>query len=302
MYGLTVAKRLRIPYLLIVIATLTLFVAVGLMEFDNVVNVYAAKDLNVEISTDDDAIERGDTQKITVTVTEDGNSKDEISSADVKLSVYPPESDSTTAQDETDGDGTAKFDVKISDDADYGSYDIKVKVSKDGYDTKTEGSSFEVTGSENNGNGDNKQDDETGHDNGNSENGDDNDGGNRDDGESGSEVNDNQALSQGNACGNGVLSTNILCQNVVNQLQGDGNAINIIALQTGGEEKNEVNSGGSSTPMSPSSSVPPGQNAIQQPHVAPTDSTNYDSTESIVGQYVQDRINHAVETRINYLK
>lgn len=302
MYGLTVAKRLRIPYLLIVIATLALFVAVGLMEFDNVVNVYAAKDLNIEISIDDDAIERGDTQKITVTVTEDGNSKDEISSADVKLTVYPPESDTTTAQDETDEDGTAKFDVKISDDADYGFYDIKVKVSKDGFDTKTEGSSFEVTGSENNGNGDNKQDDETGHDNGNSENGDDNDGGNRDDGESSSEEIDNQALSQGNACGNGVLSTNILCQNVVNQLQGDGNAINIIALQTGGEEKNEVDSGGSSAPMSPSSSVQPGQNAIQQPHVAPTDSTNYDSTESIVGQYVQDRINHAVETRINYLK
>jgi hypothetical protein len=302
MYGLTVAKRLRIRYFLIVIATLALFVAVGLMEFDNVVNVYAAKDLNVEISIDNDAIERGDTQKITVTVTEDGNSKDEISSADVKLTVYPPESDSTTAQDETNKDGTAKFDVKISNDADYGSYDIKVKVSKDGFDTKTEGSSFEVTGSENNDNGDNNQDDEIGHDNGNSENADDNDGDNRDGGESSSEENDNQALSQGNACGNGVLSTNILCQNVVNQLQGDGNAINIIALQTGGEEKNEVDGGRSSTPMGPSSSVPPGQNAIQQPHLAPTDTTNYDSTESIVGQYVQDRINHAVETRINYLK
>jgi hypothetical protein len=302
MYGLTVAKRLRIRYFLMVIATLALFVAIGLMEFDNVVNVYAAKDLNVEISIDNDAIERGDTQKITVTVTEDGNSKDEISSADVKLTVYPPESDSTTAQDETNKDGTAKFDVKISNDADYGSYDIKVKVSKDGFDTKTEGSSFEVTGSENNDNGDNNQDDEIGHDNGNSENADDNDGDNRDGGESSSEENDNQALSQGNACGNGVLSTNILCQNVVNQLQGDGNAINIIALQTGGEEKNEVDGGRSSTPMGPSSSVPPGQNAIQQPHLAPTDTTNYDSTESIVGQYVQDRINHAVETRINYLK
>ena len=302
MYRLTVAKRLQTPYFLIVIATLALFVAVGLMEFDNVVNVVAAKDLNVEISIDDDAIERGNTQKITVTVTEDGNSQDEISSADVKLTVYPPESDSTTAQDETDEGGRAKFDVKISDDADYGSYDIKVKVSKDGFDTKTEGSSFEVTGSESNDSGDNNDDDETGHDNDNSENGDDNDGGNRDGGESSSEENDNQAMSQGNACGNGVLSTNILCQNVVNQLQGDGNAINIIALQTGGEEKNEVDNSGSSTPVSPSSSVPLGQNAIQQPHVAPTDLINHDSTESIVGQYVQDRINHAVETRINYFK
>jgi hypothetical protein len=287
---------------LIVIATLALYVAVGLVALDNIMNAYAVEDLNVEFSIDDDEIERGNTQKITVTVTEDDNSNDEISGADVKLTVYPPETDSTTAQDETDEEGKAKFDVKISDDANYGTYDIKVKVSKDGFGTKTEDSSFEVTGSGSNDKGDNNHDDEMGYDNDNSENRDDNNGGgNGDRGESSSAESKNQALSQGNACGNGVLSTNILCQNVVNQLQGDGNAINIIAVQTGEEPKNEVENGISNLPVSPSSSVLPGQHAIQQPHV-PSESPNYGSAESIVDRYVQARLNHAVETRLNYLR
>ena len=303
MYRLTFAKRSQSPDTLIVIATLALYVAVGLVAFDNIMNVYAVEDLNVEISIDDDEIERGNTQKITVTVTEDGNSNDEISGADVKLTVYPPETDSTTAQDETDEEGKAKFDVKISDDANYGTYDVKVKVSKDGFGTKTEDSSFEVTGSGSNDKGDNNHDDEKGYDNDDSENRDDNNGGGTGDrGESSSVESKNQALSQGNACGNGVLSTNILCQNVVNQLQGDGNAINIIAVQTGEEAKNEVENGVSSPPVSPSSSVLPGQQAIQQPHVPPSESPNYGSAESIVDRYVQARLNHAVETRLNYLR
>jgi hypothetical protein len=303
MYRLTFAKRSQSPDTLIVIATLALYVAVGLVAFDNIMNVYAVEDLNVEISIDDDEIERGNTQKIIVTVTEDGNSNDEISGADVKLTVYPPETDSTTAQDETDEEGKAKFDVKISDDANYGTYDVKVKVSKDGFGTKTEDSSFEVTGSGSNDKGDNNHDDEMGYDNDNSENRDaNNGGGNGDRGESSSVESKNQALSQGNACGNGVLSTNILCQNVVNQLQGDGNAINIIAVQTGEEAKNEVENSVSSPPVSPSSSVMPGQHAIQQPHVPPSESPNYGSAESIVDRYVQARLNHAVETRLNYLR
>jgi hypothetical protein len=40
-----------------------------------------------------------------------------------------------------------------------------------------------------------------------------------------------QATSQANACGNGDFPFNIFCQNIDSQLQGDGNAINIIALQ-----------------------------------------------------------------------
>jgi hypothetical protein len=81
--------------------------------------VYAAKDLNVKVNVEDDGIERGNTHKIIVTVTEDCNSNNEISGADVKLIVYPPETDSTTPRDETDADGKANFDVKISDDAEY---------------------------------------------------------------------------------------------------------------------------------------------------------------------------------------
>src|SRR5512145_1468180 len=136
-------KRPRIPGVWIAITALALFVVVGSVSFDNIKNVYAAKDLNVKISVDDDEIDRGNTQKITVTVTENGNTNDEISGADVKLTVYPPETDSTTAKDETDEDGKANFDVKISDVAEYGTYEVEVKVSKDGFDSKTEDSSFE---------------------------------------------------------------------------------------------------------------------------------------------------------------
>ena len=71
------------------IAALTLFTVIGSVSFDNIKNVYAAKDLNVKVSIDDDDIERGNTQKITVMVTEDGNAKDKISGADVKLTVHP---------------------------------------------------------------------------------------------------------------------------------------------------------------------------------------------------------------------
>jgi hypothetical protein len=43
----------------------------------------------------------------------------------------------------------------------------------------------------------------------------------------------NQAASIANACGNGELeSTTVLCQNLLSQLQGKGNAVNTIGLQT----------------------------------------------------------------------
>ncbi|MGH9985453.1 MAG: hypothetical protein ACRD8W_16045 [Nitrososphaeraceae archaeon] len=40
-----------------------------------------------------------------------------------------------------------------------------------------------------------------------------------------------QAVSQANACGNGVLPLNVFCQNIVSQIQGDGNAANVIGVQ-----------------------------------------------------------------------
>jgi hypothetical protein len=40
-----------------------------------------------------------------------------------------------------------------------------------------------------------------------------------------------QASSLANDCGNGVLPLNIFCQNLASQIDGDGNAINIIAVQ-----------------------------------------------------------------------
>lgn len=40
-----------------------------------------------------------------------------------------------------------------------------------------------------------------------------------------------QATSQANACGNGILSTNVGCQNVGSQIQGDENAVSQYADQ-----------------------------------------------------------------------
>jgi hypothetical protein len=301
MYTSLYTKRSQISSVWIAITALALFTVIGSVSFDNIKNVYAAKDLNVKVSIDDDDIERGNTQQITVMVTEDGSSKDKISGADVKLTVYPPETDSTTAKDETDDDGKANFDVKIADDAEYGTYEVEVKVSKDGFNTKTEDSSFEVTGSGDNDNEDNNGGDGHENDDGDDSNkGHDSDSGNNDDGES-----NDQALSQGNACGNGVLSTNILCQNVANQLQGDGNAINIIAVQNGGgDDESALENGLSNPPLASTSSpsVPPTQQSNQQSSSLISGSTNDESPESIIDQYEQARLDHAIQTRLNYLK
>ena len=40
-----------------------------------------------------------------------------------------------------------------------------------------------------------------------------------------------QAASQANACGNGEMPRNVFCQNLLSQIQGDGNAVNIIGVQ-----------------------------------------------------------------------
>ncbi len=40
-----------------------------------------------------------------------------------------------------------------------------------------------------------------------------------------------QAASQANECGNGELPLNVFCQNLLSQIQGDGNAVNVIGVQ-----------------------------------------------------------------------
>ena len=40
-----------------------------------------------------------------------------------------------------------------------------------------------------------------------------------------------QAASQVNECGNGELPLNVFCQNLSSQIQGDGNAANVIGVQ-----------------------------------------------------------------------
>lgn len=39
-----------------------------------------------------------------------------------------------------------------------------------------------------------------------------------------------QSIAQANVCGNGKFPFNIKCQNLANQIQGDGNAVNVIGL------------------------------------------------------------------------
>lgn len=130
-----------------------LFVLVGLLSTsylagssnsNGLLYAFAAdKEFDVDVDIEKDFIKRGDTQDITVTVRNDDTDK-RISDADVRLTVYPPDSDSTSATDDTDNDGKAKFKVKIDDDAETGEYDVKIRVSKDGYDTKTVNTSFDV--------------------------------------------------------------------------------------------------------------------------------------------------------------
>src|ERR687897_612403 len=127
-------------------------------------SVYAIEEFDIDVDVEDNEIRRGDTQHITVTVFND-DMDNRVSDADVKLTAYPPDSDSTSAEDGTDNDGEATFDVEIDDNAETGTYDVDVRVSKDGYDTKTVSSSFDVVGSGNDNNDDNY--DNNGDDDGN---------------------------------------------------------------------------------------------------------------------------------------
>jgi hypothetical protein len=104
---------------------------------------YAIKEFNIDVDIEDNEIKRGDTQHIIVTVIND-DTDNQVSDANVKLTVYPPDSDSTSAHDETDNNGEATFDVEIDDNAETGAYDVDIRVSKDGYDIKTVNTSFDV--------------------------------------------------------------------------------------------------------------------------------------------------------------
>jgi 5-hydroxyisourate hydrolase-like protein (transthyretin family) len=120
-------------------------------------SAYAIEEFDINVNVDKDEIERGDTQHITATVLND-DTGDRVSNADVKLIVYPPDSDSTSAEDETDNGGEVRFDVEIDDNAETGTYDVDVRVSKDGYDTKTVSTSFDVVGSTHDNNSDENDD------------------------------------------------------------------------------------------------------------------------------------------------
>jgi 5-hydroxyisourate hydrolase-like protein (transthyretin family) len=120
-------------------------------------SAYAIEEFDIDVNVEKDGIERGDTQHITATVLND-DTGDRVSNADVKLTVYPPDSDSTSAEDETDNGGEARFDVEIDDNAETGTYDVDVRVSKDGYDTKTVSTSFDVVGSTHDNNSDENDD------------------------------------------------------------------------------------------------------------------------------------------------
>ena len=63
-----------------------------------------------------------------------------------------------------------------------------------------------------------------------------------------------QASLAANACGNGDEPFNILCQDPLTQIQGDGNAVNIIGLQKGGAETSARDGDGVGEP-----SASPGQ-------------------------------------------
>jgi hypothetical protein len=104
---------------------------------------YAIKEFDIDVEIEYNEIKRGDTQHITVTVKND-DTDNRVSDANVKLTVYPPDSESTSAHDETNNNGEETFDVKIDDKAETGIYDVDIRVSKDGYDTKTVNTSFDV--------------------------------------------------------------------------------------------------------------------------------------------------------------
>ncbi|MGN6630742.1 MAG: hypothetical protein ACTHKP_00680 [Nitrososphaeraceae archaeon] len=238
---------------------------------------YAEKEFKMKISVDQDPIQTGDTQKITVTV-RDANTNDKISDAFVKLAIDPPSGKVATGSSHTDDNGQTTFNIRISSDADTGTFNVAARASANGYASKTVTAPFEVISSDNNNNNDNNNQDSGAHNNNdhnghnhnganNNKNNNNNDqvqvisqsnvcgngklandvkcqnignqiqsGGHNKDG---SKHGQSQSIAQANVCGNGKGASDVNCQNLANQVQGDGNAVNVIGVQSGGGGGND---------------------------------------------------------------
>ena len=232
---------------------------------------YAQKEFEMRISVDQDPIKQGDTQKITVTV-RDANTNNKISDAFVKLAIDTPSGKVATGSSHTDDNGQTTFNVRISSDADTGTFNVAARASENGYASKTVTTSFEVIGNDNNNNNnDNNNNDNGGHNNndhsGHNHNGANNNNNNDQvqvisqsnvcgNGKLASDVKcqnignqiqsgghnsggggkhgQSQSTAQANVCGNGKGASDVNCQNLANQIQGDGNAVNVIGVQSGG--------------------------------------------------------------------
>jgi len=173
--------------------------------------VYAEGELKLKISVDQDPIQQGDTQKVTVII-RDANSNDKIGDAFIKLAIEPPSGKIGTGTANTDDNGQATFNIHISSDADTGTFNVAARASENGYASKTVTTSFEVVSNGNN-NGDN---------NGNGNSNDDHDGHGHPHGGNNNNNDQVQVISQSNDCGNGKFSSDIKCQNIGNQIQGGG--------------------------------------------------------------------------------
>ncbi len=193
----------------------------GTGQEDN--KAYAAKQLKTRVSVDQDPIQQGDTQKITVIV-RDANTNNKINNALVRLAIDPPSGKVATGSSYTDDNGQTTFNVRISSSADTGTFDVAARVSGNGYAAKTVSTSFEVISNNDNNNNNHN----SGHNN-NDRNNHNHNGGNN------NNNNDQvQVISQSNVCGNGKGASDVNCQNLANQIQGDGNAVNVIGVQSGG--------------------------------------------------------------------
>src|SRR5690348_669753 len=230
----------------------------------------------MKISVDQDPIQTGDTQKITVTV-RDANTNDKISDAFVKLAIDPPSGKVATGSSHTDDNGQTTFNIRISSDADTGTFNVAARASANSYASKTVTAPFEVISSDNNNNNDNNNQDSGAHNN-NDHNGHNHNGANNNNNNNNDQVqvisqsnvcgngnlaNDvkcqnignqiqsgghnnghghhgqSQSIAQANVCGNGKGASDVNCQNLANQVQGDGNAVNVIGVQSGGGGGND---------------------------------------------------------------
>jgi hypothetical protein len=135
--------------------TLALLSIVCLLSGSAIANhsneAYAIKQFKVRVLLNQDPINRGDTEKIKVTV-KDQSTNSAISNALAKLTVTSPIGDSDTASARTNSNGQTTFNVNIDPHAKTGTYHLQVKVSKSGYQTSTVNTTFDVVKSSNDSN------------------------------------------------------------------------------------------------------------------------------------------------------